>query len=86
MRGVRQGCPMSALLYLLIGEVLAETIRQNKDVKGFKLPGSKIEFKTSRYADDTELLLVDEKSIIVCRWIISRFEKGSGSKLNQSKT
>jgi hypothetical protein len=86
MRGVRQGCPLSALLYLLIGEVLAEAVRQNNDVKGFKLPGSDTEIKASLYADDTEFLLVDEYSIVVARWIISRFEKGSGSKLNQSKS
>ena len=85
-RGVRQGCPLSALLYLLVGEVFAELVRQNKDVKGFKLPGSGTETKISQYADDTELLLIDENFIVVACWLISKFEKGSGAKLNETKT
>ena len=33
-RGVRQGCPPSALLFIMVAEVLACTIKDNKSVKG----------------------------------------------------
>ena len=33
-RGIRQGCPISALLFILVAEVIAICLRQNKCIKG----------------------------------------------------
>ena len=38
-RGVRQGCPLSPLLYVLVSEVLCNQIRKCRDIEGFWLPG-----------------------------------------------
>jgi hypothetical protein len=50
-RGIRQGCPISANLFILVVEILACAIRQNNRIKGIKIGDA--EFKLSQYADDT---------------------------------
>ena len=37
-RSVRQGCPLSPLLYVLVSEVLSTQIRRCKQIEGFQLP------------------------------------------------
>ena len=34
-RGIRQGCPFSALLFILVVEIMAVKIRANDHIKGF---------------------------------------------------
>ena len=36
-RGIRQICPLSALLFVLSVEIMALRIRNNKDIKGFQI-------------------------------------------------
>ena len=35
--GTRQGCPLSSYLFNIVLEVLARTIRQQKEVKGMQI-------------------------------------------------
>ena len=86
-RGVRQGCPLSPLLYVLVSEVLSTQIRKCGDIVGFRLPGAGgLQFKVSQYADDATLFVKDERSLCHLLQIVGRYERGLGAKLNTSKS
>ena len=84
-RGVRQGCPLSPYLFILSVEILADAIRQKKEIRGITLNGKEI--KLSQYADDTTLILDgSEESLLEALNLIESFGNISGLKLNNSKT
>lgn len=84
---VRQGDSLSPLLYLICVEVLACLIRNFKSIRGFILPGVKGKhFKVCQYADDTTSFVKDYNSLVRLIELFSSYEKGSGAKLNRSKT
>lgn len=86
-RGVRQGDSLSPLLYVLCVEMLACKIRNCDRIRGFLLPGaSGRQFKVRQYADDTTAFLKDYSSLVCLFSLIALYEKGSGAKLNRSKT
>ena len=62
-RGVRQGCPLSPLLFVLAVEMLALKIRQDQLCRGIELPNGQ-NAKISQFADDTTLILEDTTSLI----------------------
>ena len=61
-RSIRQGCPISALLFLLVAEIIAIMIRSDKDIKGIIINAT--EFKISLMADDTTLILQNIESYL----------------------
>jgi hypothetical protein len=83
-RGIRQGCPISANLFVIIVEILASVIRQNPRVFGIRI-GTKT-YKISQYADDTCLYLSDEDSLKNVFIILDLFKRCSGLKANRDKS
>ena len=63
-RGVRQGCHLSLLLYVLVSEVLSTQIKNCKEIEGFQLPGTGgLQFKILQYAHDATDFLKTERSL-----------------------
>jgi exonuclease III len=86
-RGIKQGCPLSMMLYIIAIDELLVRIGENEDIKGYKVRAVReFEIKTSAYADDVVGYVVDEASI---EHFFSEFEKWgrvSGASLNKEKT
>ena len=85
-RGVRQGCPISPVLFILTSELFAASVRNDPSIKGIKLYNSNRYVKILQYADDITLLLQD---LIDFREILSKiklFAEFSGLHLNIRKT
>ena len=82
---MRQGCPLSAILYSLLAETLGEEIRKSKKLHGIVLPGNQ-EIKITQYADDTTIYLFEKTQLKHLLEILKRFEMATGSKVNEGKT
>jgi hypothetical protein len=54
---MRQGCPLSPLLFNIVLEFLARAIRQEEEIKGIQI--GKETVKISLFADDMILYLKD---------------------------
>ena len=60
--GTKQGCPLSPVLFIIVLEVLATAIKEEKEIKGIKI--RKEEVKLSLFADDMILYIENPKDTI----------------------
>ena len=83
-RGVRQGDPLSAFLFIIALEILSHAIRQSKDIEGVKV--GQEEKKLVQFADDTSPILKDKKSLKPLFKLLDEYAKISGLTINTEKT
>ena len=84
-RGCRQGDPISPYLFVLAVELLGVSIKENKNLYGYKVKGK--EHRVSQFADDTTLFLqYNERNLRLCMDILNEFYMISGLKINVDKT
>lgn len=88
-RGIRQGCPVSALLFILVLEILAVQIKSDNEIKGLSFQknyATDDSIKMIQHADDCTSMVKDIKSLTKVLKTISEFSRVAGPKLNIEKT
>ena len=86
-RGIRQGCPLSALLFIIVVEIMAIKIRSCRNINGITIKyENNSSAKITQLADDTTLFLKNKNEISYALSIIDEFGNYSGLKLNKMKT
>ena len=80
--GVRQGCPLSPLLYLCVAEALVRFL-QHEGV-GVDVAGERL--CATQFADDTQVLLQSVRQLPGFWAVMDRFGLASGQRLNRSKS
>ena len=83
-RGIRQGCPLSPLLYILVAEVCGIAIRDHKKIVGIKY-GS-YQHRILQYADDTTICVSTFRSIKHVFRVLKKYGFAAGAKVNKDKT
>ena len=85
-RGVRQGCPLSLLLYVLSMEVLTANVRCHPDITALRVPGLSSPLTVlSLYADDTSAVSCSDRATRAIFSVYGRFQQGTSAKLNLGK-
>lgn len=81
-RGIRQGCSISPLLFIVATELLAITV-VNSNIKGLEINNHKLVI--SQLADDTTIFLKNKEQIPLALETIKLFFQASGLLLNLDK-
>ncbi len=84
-RSVRQGCPLSALLYAISVEPLATLIKRDKRIAGIELPYGGM-CTINQYADDTTITVREGNSVKTVLEIVKKYGNASGAKINMDKS
>ena len=83
-RGVRQGCPLSSFLYVMVIEVLSLQFRLNPNIVGFKIGGEKI--ISAHYMDDATIIIKQNRCFKEVIKELLEYQDASGAKINYGKT
>eukprot|EP00253_Pinus_taeda_P025433 PITA_25433 len=88
-RGLRQGCPLSPFLFIIMAETLSihlEDLRLKREILGISIERGLKEINHSLFADDT-VLIGGASSLMARRFkrVLDAFLQVSGGKLNNRK-
>ena len=83
-RGVRQGCPLSGILFVLGIELFARALKNKTSIKGIEVDNHEI--KVAQYADDTTVFVRDRESVHELLDFLKEFSAHSGLEINTAKT
>ena len=89
--GVKQGCPLSPLLYICVFQTFLSTLELS-DLQGVEVPGTLGDagrprtVKAQAFADDLLAFLRSTRELPLFKQLLGVYEDGSGSRNNWSKT
>jgi len=83
-RGVRQGCPLPGVLFVLDKELISRSVKNDPTIRGIQV--NKRELKICQYADDTTVVVRDLDSITSLLRVLNDFKEHSGLEINTTKT
>ena len=84
-RSIRQGCPLSAMLFSVAIEPLAELINNDDRIEGIGPEGGE-KIKLLQYADDINITVKSENDLSKVLEYVKIYEKASGAKINKEKS
>lgn len=85
--GIKQGCSLSMMLYVIAIEELLLKINENSEIKGVKIDiTKKLEIKSSAYADDVVGYVTDDNSVDAYFQEFKEWGRFSGASINKKKT
>ena len=91
-RGVRQGCPLSVLLFIIVAEILAAKVLKKSKIKGIQVPDPDldnpeiIDIRITQFADDTTIFADSVNSVNEVMKEVEIFGDNAGPKINWSKS
>ena len=85
-RGIRQGYPLSPLLFAICAEGMSTLIINNPNIEGIKLPDHDEIFKVVQHADDITIFIRNNQDVNVLKDIFNVYCGGSGSRIHYDKT
>ena len=85
-RSIRQGCPLSPMLYILALEPFLRRIKANPVLRGLTLPGASEVARYTAFADDVSVLVTSSAEVEEVSKEIGRYEAVTGAKINREKS
>ena len=80
-RGVRQGCPLSMILFIIYQEALYRLIKKSPRIQPLYLPNNR-EIKLTGYADDSNVFITKETDLNALFDVINKFSSVTGAEIN----
>ena len=84
-KSVRQGCPLSMLLFIIYQEVFYRMMKKKLSSYALELP-NELYILLLGYADDSLMFITCDKALVECLNVIKDYENASGALLNRGKT
>ena len=86
-KGIRQGCPLSGLLFLISIEPLLHTLRNTLHDSGLQLPcNSGRNLIISAYADDITVFITGDRGFDIVKCVYNLYSRVSAARLNLDKS